>query len=116
MDTTTVTKNGEKDWSEWQAVSELLAKLESTHSATCTVKLFRAGSMYTSFVDVDVSITVPVLVGIARPLSLSVYSHYPHPKHSSLASLVLELLLRADRRVGAELYKQRELPLTPPQE
>lgn len=115
MSAKTDAKTREKDWEEWQAVTELIARVEDTHCATCSVKLLRSGSGYRSFVDVDVSITLPVLTGTARPLSLSLFSHYPHPKHSSLASLVCELLRRVDQRAGTELYRQRELPLTPPQ-
>lgn len=106
----------ERDWEEWLGVSELLILIESTHSATLSCSLKRAGSGYRSFVDVEVVATLPSLTGPARPLRLSLLSHYPHPQHTTLPSLLLELLRRMDKRIGEEWYRQRELPLTPPAE
>jgi hypothetical protein len=109
-------KSREKDWGEWQIITEMMAKVESTHSCTLRHTITASTSGYRSFVDVEIVATLPVLTGPGLPLRLSLLSHYPHPKHDSFAALLLELIRKIDQRIGAEVYKQRELRLTPPQE
>lgn len=103
----------ERDWTEWQALVEVIHSIQSTHQATLELRLKASTSGYVSFVDVDVCATLPILIGPAQPLRLSLLSHYPHPKHSTLASLLREMLARVETRIGAECYKQRKLPIDP---
>lgn len=104
----------ERDWSQWQSVSDLLQKVTNTHSASLELVLKTDGSGYKSFVAVEIRSTVPLLTGPGLPLRLSLQSHYPHQKHASFSSLCLELIRRMDKRIGEEAYRQRELPLDPP--
>lgn len=95
---------------DWSQVADYLRKMESVHSASCTIVLSTATGGYRSFVDVDVVACLPILTGPARPLKLSLLSHFPHPKHSSLQSLLLSLLEKMEVRINSEVYRQRELP------
>lgn len=95
---------------EWTTLTDLMVAFQSTHSATLRFTLKVDDGGYRSFVAVEATASIPSMTGPGRPLSLSVFSHYPHLTHYSLPSMLYALLLRLDKRVSEELYKQRELP------
>ena len=100
----------EKDWDLWRALAERMVAIQDTHSTTLKLSLTVSDGGYRSFVAVEVSVTCPTLIGPARPLRLSMYSHYPHQKHSTLQSLCLEMLSRMEKRINEEVYRQQSLP------
>src|ERR1051325_3451679 len=109
MSRQTDTAAQEKDWAEWAELTSLMMAMESTHQCSLSLRITSSSSGYRSFVDVDATMTM--LIGPALPLRLSLLSHYPHPQHHSICGLLRAMLLRLEKRVNEEVYRQRELPL-----
>lgn len=103
----------QKDWTEWQEVARLVSSIGHTHSATLRFEVGLAAGGYTGFVSVELKASVPQLIGPGRHLSLSLSSHYPHQKHSTLPSLFCEMLRQMDQRIGQEAYRQTNLWTSP---
>ena len=101
---------------DWTDIATTIRAVESTHSCTLVLRVFAEGSLYAGSVGVELTATLPHLIGPALPQRLSLYSVWPSAKAKTFEGLVYGLLLRMDHRLGEETYTQSQLPGFPPPE
>lgn len=54
----------------------------------------------------------PILIGKARPYTLSLYSLWPSLKAKTFEGLIYQMLLRIDYRLSNDSYEQAPLPVS----